>query len=205
VEEKGAAELRRIQAVVEELTGLPCNWTGVVRLEEDPGFLGAKPFNCDIRFDIRLAGQDARWRTYIHELLHASSAGYSRLAFDEGKGWEEGPVETLQRLLRTEVLDLLSLDIPSQVFEEIETTYPYNPYVSAVENLSSALHLPLREFCTRLLATPILNRKATVLRAGLALPPHDRARFQSVYKAASRILVEDLDKTWKTGRRPGRT
>lgn len=64
-------ELARIVPVISELTGLPSNWNGRVELVEGAYYRGMKAFDCDIRIRASLAREEARWRTLIHELLHA--------------------------------------------------------------------------------------------------------------------------------------
>ena len=79
-------ELRRVEQVVSEITGLPSNWSGTVELHDTPLWRGAKPFRCDILLDTGRQELDVRWRTYLHEMLHAHSAEYSRTAFDASPG-----------------------------------------------------------------------------------------------------------------------
>ncbi len=94
------AELEQIMPVVSQLTGLPARWSGRVELVTEADFKGKKRFGCDIQIATELAEQDARWATLIHESLHCHSAGYNGVDFRTYRGWEEGVVEQLQRLLR---------------------------------------------------------------------------------------------------------
>lgn len=89
------AELEAIMPLVSALTGLPTRWSGMVELVADAGFKGKKRFACDVQLNAALASEDARWTTLIHESLHAVSAGYSLLDYQDLPGWEEGVVERL--------------------------------------------------------------------------------------------------------------
>lgn len=93
-------ELKQIQQVLVGMLGRPSRWSGIVELTEDPYIRGAKPFRCDIIINAELSEKDLRWRTLIHEMLHTFSAGYQPLDYASFRGWEEGIVEQLQRVLR---------------------------------------------------------------------------------------------------------
>ena len=100
-------EIHRILDVVCDLTRLPSNWNGTLVLVDGAEFRGRKPFSCTIEIDADLATLPNRWATLIHEALHAVSAGYDRNDFQQFRGWKEGTVEQLQRLLRPSILDRL--------------------------------------------------------------------------------------------------
>ena len=75
-------------------------------------FKGKKRFSCDIQIQEALAKTEARWTTLIHESLHTFSSGYLREDYQAYRGWEEGVVEQLQRLLRFEVFHRLEWQSP---------------------------------------------------------------------------------------------
>jgi len=74
-------ELEQVQQILLKMLGRPSRWSGEVKLSDNPYIRGAKPFRCDILINTELAGQDERWRTLIHEMLHTFSAGYLALDY----------------------------------------------------------------------------------------------------------------------------
>lgn len=104
-------------------------------LTDDPDVRGAKPFRCDIVINKTLSEQDLRWRTLIHEMLHTFSAGYNPQDYQALRGWEEGVVEQLQRLLRPAVLAKLGVSVSEKVFEQVEDGHEYQKYVRALESM----------------------------------------------------------------------
>lgn len=184
-------ELRRVEQVVSEITGLPSNWSGTVELHISPTWRGAKPFRCDILLDAGRQELDVRWRTHLHEMLHAHSAGYSRTAFDTSSGWEEGVVERLQRLLRPRVLRQLGLELPESVFAQEDAEHEYNPYVEALDSLYRLAKQPQEsetDFYVALLATPINQRMAWMHARGKLLPPQEGSAFIRTLAAVSVTL-----------------
>lgn len=184
-------ELRRVDQVVSKLTGLTSHWNGHVELLTDADWRGTKPFPCHIRLDAARQEQDVRWRTQIHEILHAHSVGYTRYAFDTFPGWEEGVVEQLQRLLRPQVLMQLNLVIPASVFEVEEATHEFNAYIAALESLRVLLQRPGESeatFYVALLATPLDQRMNRVMAQGKQMPPPEAATFLRTFAAASATL-----------------
>ena len=162
-------ELRRVEAVITALTGLPSNWNGSVSLHIAPGWRGTKPFECAILLDVDRQVLDVRWRTQIHEMLHAHSVGYNRSAFDDFPGWEEGVVEKLQRPLRRQVLERLGITIPDPVFAEEEERHTFNPYIAALEILFRLARQPVEseiDFYVTLLSTPISQRVMRMIGRG---------------------------------------
>ena len=110
-----------------------------MELTDNPAIRGAKPFRCDIVINAGIAGQDTRWRTLIHEMLHTFSAGYQPLDYTAFRGWEEGVVEQLQRLLRPGVLRALSLAVEEELFVAVEQSHDYAEYVEVLEKMRNAL------------------------------------------------------------------
>ena len=188
-------ELRLIEQIVSELTGLPSNWNGNVELHTEPGWRGMKPFGCAIRLDSARQELDVRWRTHLHEVLHAHSAGYARTAFDDFPGWEEGVVEKLQRLLRPRVLARLGSGVTEAVFAQEDAEHEYNPYIEALERLYPFLKQPEEsetDFYVALLATPIKERVAWTLARGKQLPPQEFSVFLRAFSAANATLRRKL-------------
>lgn len=187
-------EIRQILEVVEERTGLPSRWNGHVELVLDADFKGKKRFSCDILIHASLAQQDSRWSTLIHEALHAVSVGYQREDYQQFRGWEEGVVEKLQRLMRPAILTTLGVTIPEERFQASEATHLYNVYIRALEEIRLALEAEVgpddeQTFYIALLSTPLRDRPGYVLGLGyqrIALP---RASFIRAFSAANAILT----------------
>jgi hypothetical protein len=187
-EEQIRGELERIQPVVEELTGLRSRWNGRIELVPDPGFKGVKRFSCVIAMDLSMVGDDVRWRTFIHELLHAVSAGYLPSDYRSLLGWEEGVVEHLQRSIRSSVLSRIGVQVPEQVFWAVEEHHPFNRYIEALETLRGELKLQELDFYRNLLGCPIGRRPTSVFAMRGNLPDDQRKRFTVTFARAHTIL-----------------
>lgn len=185
------AELQQITAIIEQITGLVSNWNGEVELVVNAGFKGKKPFTCGIQIDAVLAAQEARWRTLIHESLHAVSVGYTRRDYMENVGWEEGVVEQLQRLLRSTILQQIGVPDAEKVFVAVEQDHAYNAYIQALESVRLAMgEEDAIAFYLALLRTPIRDRYASLLRGGLQRSAEERRRLIETLSAANAVLKE---------------
>lgn len=187
-------EIQHILAIVENMTGLSSRWNGQVELVPDADFKGKKPFRCHILIHADLASQEVRWATLIHEALHSVSAGYVRDDYQAFRGWEEGVVEQLQRLLRPAILASLGVDIAEAVFQHQEVTHRYNVYIQALERLRATLAgesepTDAQIFYTRLLATPIRERPGYILGLAYQQPGPLRFEFVKTFSAANAILI----------------
>ncbi|MBV9849091.1 MAG: hypothetical protein JO250_05315 [Armatimonadetes bacterium] len=185
-------ELQQIRQVLEEQIGRPSRWSGILEITSDPAVRGAKPFRCDIVLNESLAGQDVRWRTLIHEMLHTFSAGYNRTDFDQFPGWEEGVVEQCQRLLRPSLLAALGVRVDEAVFQEVEATHLYNKYIDALEQIRAHLSMEAEAFYLGLLAVPIRLRKGFAYGMGAALSGEERRRYWDTCSQGSAVLKEKL-------------
>ena len=157
-------------------------------MTDDPEVFGKKPFGCDIIVNESLLGRDLRWRTLIHEMLHSYSAGYNSTDYWANRGWEEGVVERLQRLLRPEVLSRLSFSISEDTFKPVEAAHEYSSYVAALEALRQALGYEERGFYFRLLATPIRDRSGLVASLGRVTRRNDFRAYLDLYATNNVIL-----------------
>lgn len=182
-------EITRITAVLEPLTGRVSQWNGRIELISDADFLGRKPFSCSILLDTTLASQEVRWRTLIHESLHALSAGYDINAFQQFRGWEEGTVEMLQRLLRPTVLSQIGVAVEETIFQKVEQEHPFNSYIEALENIRRAFGQATEAFYIALLQTPLRDRYSSLVAAALTLETGEHRRVLAVL-AASRVVLE---------------
>ncbi len=185
-------ELRRITDALSQITGLSSNWSGVVELVHGADFKGQKPFQCDILLNANLAAHELRWRTLLHEALHAFSCGYNRKDFEELRGWEEGVVEKLQRLLRPAVFSLLAVNIPDAIFQEAEERHLYNSYLIALAELQEISGQPEQKFYVNLLGTPVRDRPTLVYAASQLLTGEARKDFAYVFSRANSILKGEL-------------
>jgi hypothetical protein len=181
-------ELKLIQPVVEQLTRLRSRWNGQVELITDPGFRGKKLFSCAIVLDAALAENRVRWRTALHEMLHSVSAGYTQADYLALVGWEEGVVEQLQRIIRPAALSQLGILVSEEVFQAAEDHHLFNRHIAALEQMRTALSLPLLDFYLDLLRRPLRDRPAYIFGLGNRLPAARRTAFVKVYSAANAVL-----------------
>ena len=193
LEARTQKELAGIIAVLIELTGLPSRWSGRVELVLEAEFKGRKRPICDIQIDAALATQDARWATLIHEALHSVSAGYNSSDFRQFRGWEEGVVEQVQRMLRPAILGRLGIAIVDNVFHPEEEAHAFNGYIAALESLrlmlkENASSNERQEFYLDLLSLPIASRPESILRVSFALEQPQRGVFISAFSQANSIL-----------------
>ena len=182
------AELEQLMPLVSALTKLPTRWSGVVELVAGADFKGKKRFTCDIQLAADLAAQDIRWATLIHESLHCHSAGYNGTDYRLYRGWEEGVVEQLQRLLRQTLLSRLGITLSEQVFWEADSRHPFNDRIEALEAIRRCLSLPEVVFYGQLLGTPIAERFSATLRQirGLSAPQQKDAL--QIFSASAAVL-----------------
>ena len=175
------AELRQITAAIQQITGSSTRWNGTVQLIPQAEFKGLKPFTCDIWLDLVTAKLDVRWRTLIHEALHAISAGYTVHDFMANRGWEEGVVEQLQRVMRTEILQQIGVAVDETIFADVEADHLFNGYIAALEAIRAEFAHEEQFFYLELLQTPINKRYSSLLAKALAKPDAvERLALQSM-------------------------
>jgi hypothetical protein len=167
-------EFRNIIEALSILTGRPSQWSGRLFLNAGMEARGTKPYNCDIWLRADLATSDERWRTLIHEALHSLSEGYNPIDYMAHRGWEEGVVEQLQRLLREDVLTHLNLRVDGACFELIEKEHAFNHYIAALESLRATLGADKRAFYLDLLSEPIRDRYGSIMQNAMKLDPARR-------------------------------
>lgn len=129
-----------------------------------------------------------RWRTLIHEMLHTFSEGYHPLDYMAFRGWEEGTIEQLQRILRPVLLVKLGIKVDEAVFTAVETGHEYVEYVQALEGMREALGEEPTGFYSRLLAVPIRDRRRSVFEQGMALAAAERSAFLRAYSSGDALL-----------------
>ena len=190
--ERILSELSEIVAVLSQITGLSSQWSGVAKLVEGVDFKGQKPFQCDILLNASLANENVRWRTLLHEALHSFSQGYNRDDFESFRGWEEGVVEKLQRLLRPSILSSLAVVVPEAVFRASEEQHLYNEYLVALSELQVLSGQPELQFYINLLGTPIRERPASIYALSRPLIGQARTDFLRCFSRASSTLKGEL-------------
>ena len=182
------AELEQIMPIVSALTELPARWSGRVELVTGADFKGKKRFSCDIWIAADLAEQDDRWTTLIHEALHAVSAGYTPLEYESLRGWEEGVVEQMQRLLRPDIFSKLGVTVPAKTLLRLDDEHPYNGYIYALEQVRAILIASKVQFYQKLLSTPLGLRPAVTLMQANSLPAQRRRNALDTVAAMNVIL-----------------
>ena len=189
-------EVQKIIAAVEQRTGLSSRWNGEVvvvdsisalLLSRKP-FLAKKEWSCRITRLEQIASSDLRWRSLIHEALHSVSAGNREADYVAFIGWEEGVVESLQRLYRPELLKEIGVSIPETVFTEAEQNWAFEPFIVALRRLHAELpNVSEQVFMEMLLKTPLYRRSAEVLAWGKR-DAADPAAFVRVFAQVSSVL-----------------
>ena len=135
--------------------------------------------------------EETRWRTLIHEMLHAHSAGYNRVSFESLPGWEEGVVEQLQRLLRPALLSQMGVLAHDALFLDEEQTHPYNRYIAALENMRQFpgfMGKDPTDFYITLLNVPIKDRLVWMMQRGKQLPGDQQAGFLTTFALSNVVL-----------------
>lgn len=167
--------LRQIVDVLESILKRPSRWNGQVSLVRSPNFAGAAHYDGSISIsEIVYADADLRWRTLIHEALHTFSPQYTRYEYNAVRGWEEGVVEQMQRLVRPQVLTALSVAVNEEVLLEFEAVHAYNIYIEVLEDLRLRLNDTSLDFYKMLLAYPVTERSMILRQSGILLD--DRLR-----------------------------
>ena len=101
--EEAHEAMAQVVAILEALLGRPSRWVGSLELTDNPFSLTSGIAHLDGRVEIARSiwrQPQYRWRTVIHEALHFCSPSYSKSEYSGSRGWEEGVVEQMQRLLQ---------------------------------------------------------------------------------------------------------
>src|SRR5207302_666536 len=86
--------------------------------------------------------------------------------FLRARGWEEGMVEQLQRVLRGDVVAGLSVRLDEAALRSIDARSAYNGYVAALERLRTALGAETRQWYLEVFARPVERRPRFVREQG---------------------------------------
>jgi hypothetical protein len=184
--------MRQIIAIVGTITGLKSRWSGILQLVPDADFKGKKRFSCDIQLDASLAVKDERWSTMIHEALHSVSVGYNSSDFQIFKGWEEGTVEQLQRLIRADVLAQIGIEVPADTFVANDRFHAFNRFIDSLERIRTSLNVAEDQrstFYIGLLGVSIRDRTGYVLKQAQQTEGALRFEFVKTFAAANAVLM----------------
>ncbi len=188
-------DLERIRDTLEDITGLRSRWSSVVTVDPlSVSYLGVKRWACDIgiREDV-LQHLEQRWTTMIHESLHAVSVGLTPDALAANRGWEEGVIEQVQRVIRSDVLARLSIALDNRSLQDIDRVHPYNYYIGALERLRRRLDIDANSFYLDLLTMPLSDRPEHVRLLGESHFTGDARRLWSrSFENAHRALKEPM-------------
>lgn len=144
-------------------------------------FAGVAHYNGSISIsEVVYADADLRWRTLIHEVLHTFSPQYTRYEYSNVRGWEEGVVEQMQRLVRPQVLTALGVAVNEEMLLGFEAVHAYNIYIEVLEDLRLRLNDTSLGFYKMLLAYPVTERSMILRQSGILLDD----RFREDYKIA---------------------
>lgn len=166
------SDLSRVIAEIESLTGFASRWSGEVIVRGlEFGQAGQKHGWCgiSIREDVLLV-PEYRWTTMIHEGLHSVSAAFGPARLDPtNRRWEEAIVEQAQRLLRTDLLAALHIELDEDVLRARDGSHRYNEHIRALEAQRNAEGDEAREFYMRLLGSPPYDRARMLVAAWRAM------------------------------------
>ncbi len=133
--------LRQIVQVLEDLLDRPSRWNGNLALEREISYSGMMHYDGSISIsELACADPNLRWRTLIHEALHTFSPPYTRHEFLVARGWEEGVVEQMQRLLRPQVMAALGVELDEALLASVEAGQSYNVFITSLEDLRQRLN-----------------------------------------------------------------
>ena len=173
--------LTTIQPIVEEITGLASRWSGRTRIAEAvdqegfPKFSGRKEWNCDITIHRSQLATLGWYGTALHEMLHSISRGLIVDDYLRFKGYEEGVVEALTRLLFAEVYTKADI---GAIFSERSH---YQRYVQDLENLRGRISFNKTDFYFGLISASLNQREELVVQWIISMNPslsHERILSQ---------------------------
>ena len=121
-------------------------------------------------------------------MLHACSAGYNRVDFEQSVGWEEGVVERLQRSLRAQIFAKLAVHVDADLLLQLDTGHPFNRYIEALEQVRITLGTEEPLFYLELLRTPIKERYSFLLARALQLSAVRRVEAVRALSSANVVL-----------------
>lgn len=199
LKEQIADELTKIDFVLTQMSlGGTNRWSGTVRIVETLAFKGKKGYDCAVEISSETARSAARWRTLIHELLHARSTGLNQKAYRQNRGWEEGTVENLQRLIRSRVLSELEAAPDEAAIAADEATFTFEQAVRDMESLRLEVCRleggspedadKAIQFYSDLLKHPLEERPLSIAYTAWRVTQNESQSFRRVYATVRRRL-----------------
>ncbi len=171
---------------------LVSRWNG--RIEELVGQDDAAVIRRDGTIEVaaRRLNDPDRWRTYLHELVHAHSPLSGQTDMEENLGWEEGVVEHLQRIIRPTVLQG-RMDVDEAAIRATEPVWPYRPYIAAFDKLQRDLGVTDADagrWYAQLLQKPVEGRRQFLAISVLRSP--GRLKLMEAIGSANTVLRKNL-------------
>jgi len=181
--------LRQIIRALEDILGRPSRWNGNLALEREISYSGMAHYDGSISIsELACADLNLRWRTLMREALHTFSPQYTRREFLMARGWEEGVVEQIQRLLRPQVVTALGLSLDELVLASVEANHSYNVFIALLEDLRHRLDDAPLGFYKMLLATPVTERALLLRRSAIMLDDNEKQEYRTALLKAMLVL-----------------
>lgn len=194
---------------LEALAGRKSKWSGNLKRSDDlhsfASFdeggdisLGGAVFGTGIGsiFNPQANSDENVRRAILHEQIHGLSTvadgGIERTYYKIRPGWEEGPVETLQRRFYPRVAEDAGFDVPDNDKTYTEG-HAYNPYVRAIEQMANTLGEPIEDFSLSLLQVPIIDRPDYVKDRLLQKHPDKADQLTTALERVEKILNNRVD------------
>lgn len=180
---------RQIIQALEDILGRPSRWNGNLALERELSYSGMAHYDGSITIsELVCADPNLRWRTLIHEALHTFSPQYTRHEFLMARGWEEGVVEQMQRLLRPQVMAALGVEVDEAELATVEASHSYNVFITLLEDLRQRLGDTPFSFYRMLLASPLLERAVLLRHSAIMLAEPEKQAFRTALLKATLVL-----------------
>jgi hypothetical protein len=186
-------DLRAIVTEIERLTGMLSQWSGEVEIVTGQNrSRGGKTFACVVRIRADMVQTDLRWPILIHEAFHCFSVERNADASVSYLGYEEGVVEQLQPLFRSELLTHLGVTIAPEMFVDRDTDSAYTNYIAALESMRTALGTEPKPFYLELLGTPLEQRWALLRERAARTSLWNDAVFRRRWREWEQILLDEV-------------
>ncbi len=173
-------DLKTVQQHIEQLTGLPSRWNGTLHITEEvdvenvPACRAKKEWGCSITLHAAYLDTPGLFQTIVHEMMHSVSVGLTPLGFRRFRGYEEGVVERLTRLLHPQIAGAMNIAVAS------ETRDAFDNYILSLEQLRGLAQMDTHAFYLGLLQTPLEGREALVVQW---------AKQQYAHESEARVLA----------------
>jgi hypothetical protein len=133
-----------------------------------------------------------RWPTLIHEAFHCFSVERNADASVRYRGYEEGVVEQLQRLFRSELLAYLGVIVAPEALIDRDAHSAYTDYIEALESMRTAIGTEQKAFYLELLTTPLEQRWALLRDRAEQNPRWADAAFRRQWRRWEQVLLNEV-------------